>query len=227
MKRVNGVLTSIVALLVGISTATAADLYNPVNGSLKDPVGSGQICGFYAEASIGPGFTQNNTGVSSLSGVSGTTLSETGGIGVFTTGYDKCNIAGRFGLGIYGEVSDNFDVNGKVGNVNGKTSNFITFGENYSWGVGGKLFYDHGLGQIYTKLGWAETQDDVNSVVKTYNGFLWGTGISLKITGNVYAKMEFDQIHYTDASTFVFKTPIKWDQVDDRLLFGIGYSLGH
>jgi opacity protein-like surface antigen len=206
-------LVSALALLSGAAAANAADLYNGGgSGSLKDPAATSQISGFYVEGLAGPGFSQND-----VAGVA--TLSETGGVAVLRAGYDKANLAGRFGVGIYAEGSDNFDVNGKVPLAT------LKFGEQYGWGAGGKVFYDHGLGQVFGVLGWAETQDNVAGTVKTLDGYLWGAGISLKVFGNVYTKIEFDQIHYGDLTDRVTGVgSFKWSQVDDRLLFGIGYS---
>lgn len=207
-------LTAAVALIAGVTAAGAADLLTQATGLKDGSGGNPSISGPYFEVAIGEGFSQDKIGLPGT----GIDLSGTGGLFNLRAGYDLANVAGRFGLGVYGEGSNTFDVNGKVGPV--------SFGENWGWGAGGKVFYDHGTGQLYLLAGYAGTDVSAGGVQKTLDGFQWGGGISMKLTKNVYAKMEFDQIYYSDLSAHVAGTPITWAQTDDRVLVGIGYSLG-
>ena len=106
----------------------------------------------------------------------------------------------------------------------------VKWGENWTWGGGGKLFYDHGLGQIYVLGGYVGTNEVItppgsDKTTKTLDGAEWGAGISLKLAGNVYGKLEFNQIIYADEKLGSGTAPT-WKQVDDRVLFGLGYSFG-
>lgn len=203
-------MTAAIALLVGAGAAHAADVYS--HGGLKDGaptnVAYNPIYGFYVEVNGGLAFARND-----LAGV--ITLSETGGVVVGRAGYDFLIPGNRFGFGLWGEVGDGLDLNGKFGSA--------TFSENVSYGGGGKVFYDHGGGQIYAILGYAGTDVKIAGISKTLDGLEWGGGINLKLAGNWYGKLEFDQVRYSDAS-LGFGT--KWSQIDDRALIGIGYSFG-
>jgi opacity protein-like surface antigen len=201
-----------IAALFVASAAQAADVYSS-NGGLKDAPGAWSLGGWYGEFSIGGAFSQ--TDVANV-----TTLSSDGAIFVTRVGYDQSNIIGRIGIGAYAEGSDNFDVNGKA-----DLGQAIKFSQEWAWGAGGKLFYDHGNGQAYLLFGYAGTNQQAAGITKTENGYEWGGGINLKVTKYTYVKLEIDQIRYTDGSTFLAAMPVK-GQVDDRFLVGIGFSTG-
>lgn len=216
------------ALLALGGIANAADLYNS-SGSTKDSptvLGGGQgsqIVGFYGEIAVGPLYSSNTIDIVSTSA----SLSSDGGVVNGRVGYDYKFPSARFGVGAWGEVGTGFDASGKIGSGAGG----ITWSENLTWGAGGKIFYDHGLGQLYVIAGYAEADESVPSTTgpgnttKTLSGWEWGTGISLELVGRVYGKMEYDQIIYNSESLGT-GAPVKWSQVDNRVLFGLGFSTG-
>ena len=212
MKTTLATLTAAIALL-SAGAANAADMYAGNGGGYKDgPVVAGiPISGFYGEFLGGGGFSQ-----SELASV--VNLSSTGGVFIARVGYDRA-FAGKFGLGVWAEGSNSSDVNSSI-------ASFVKIGENWGWGAGGKVFYDHGGGQVYALLGYEGVDETVASVTKQLDGFVWGGGISLKLVGNFYGKLEFNQVRYTDLSQYSSTLPVKWAQTDDRILLGVGYSLG-
>ena len=211
---------AVAALALAAGTAQAADLYKNSSQPAESP--GFPIAGFYGEVSVGPAFTSN--GLNLLD--SSVSLSSEGGVVNARVGYDYKFPTSRFGVGLWGEGGSGFSLSGSASAL-GKG---FKWSEDWTWGAGGKLFYDHGQGQIYVIGGYAGAEEAItppagggSKATKTLTGGEWGTGISLKLVGNVYGKLEFDQIIYTDAN---LGTNAKWEQVDNRFLLGLGVSLG-
>jgi opacity protein-like surface antigen len=202
--------------------AAAADLNS--RGGYKDAAtpADSSIAGPYVEIASGFGFSSNTVSLFAAKN----DFSSDGGLVNARFGYDYKFSNSRLGFGVWGEGGDNFDTGGK------STGAGIKWGENWTWGGGVKAFYDHGLGQLYVIAGYAganqtiQADPGVQKISKTLAGFEWGTGISLKLAGNWYGKLEFDQILYQDASLTPYSPLTKWSQVDDRVLFGVGHSFG-
>ena len=213
---------AVAALALAAGSASASDLYS--NGSTKDAptilgASNNPIAGAYVELSTGFGFSSNNISLLSRSA----DLSSDGGLLNGRIGYDFKLPNHPFGVGVYVEGGDNFDVNGD--------ETGLKWSENWTWGAGGKLFYDHGLGQVYVLGGYAGANEVITptgypKITKTLSGGEWGVGISLKLAGNLYGKLEFNQIIYDAQNLGKAGVDPVWKQVDDRVLFGIGYSFG-
>lgn len=218
MKRL-ACLVSAVALL-SAGAASAADLYN---GSLKDggilgTPGNPSLHGFYGEIGVGYGFSQAKIG---LPDSSGGDLAATGAFFNARAGYDKL-LSGRVGAGVYVQGSNAFDVTGSAGSG----SDLVAFGNQWGYGAGAKLFYDYGTGQAYVLLGY-EGQDVTLTGTGTHHtdGFLWGGGISVKMTQNTYIGLEAVQIERGSVSGTA--TGIgSWSLggVDDRVSLRFGVS---
>ena len=217
-------LTAALALCAG--TAFAADL---TSGGLKDSgiAGVGPIQGIYFEMGVGYGFSQDKIGFSSTSGGD---LAATGTFFNARLGYDKAGlIGGRFGAGLYVQGSNAFDVNGSIGS----SSSLVTSGNQWGYGVGGKLFYDYGGGQAYVLLGY-EGQDvslgvpEAGTGSRHTDGILWGGGVSMKLTHNAYIGLEAVQIDRgTISGTFgtgAGASTWSFGGADDRVSLRVGIS---
>ena len=218
MKRII-ILTAAMALLAGAGLASAADL----PGSLKDSNNTviSPIQGLYGEVAVGYGYSQGQTvGFASA----GADLAATGTLFNLRAGYDKANLAGKFGAGVYAEGSNAFDVSGGVGNAK--------LGEHWSYGSGVKGFYDYGSGQTYILAGWEGTDVSVPGGTKHLDGVMWGVGVNTKIAKNAYAKIEFNQtydgtVNWTPATTGTClgaHANCSLTDVDNRILFGVGFT---
>lgn len=232
--RLQAFITSAVAALaLAVCSANAADLYSN-SGSTKDTPGAvvvSSIAGPYVEVAVGPSFSSDKAYL--LGG--NATLGSDGGVLNGRAGYDLPipGIGKRFGVGVWGEVGDAFSANGSL-NYGGTP--VVTWNENLTYGGGGKVFYDHGGGQVYAILGYAASGVDITApntktgkMVKdsaTVDGLEWGAGISLLLIKNVYAKLEFNQIDYNSKSLSALGTGSKVDPVENRVLFGVGISIG-
>jgi hypothetical protein len=219
-------LTTAAALLIGsCALGHGADLNT---SGLKDASGNAYspIQGFYGEAALGYGFSQGQTvGFASA----GADLAATGALFNLRAGYDKVNLAGRLGAGVYAEGSNDFNVTGSVTNGTAHAS----LGEHWSYGAGAKGFYDYGTGQTYVLAGWEGTDVSVPGGTQHLDGVMWGIGINTKLTKNLYAKVEFDQVYY---GTVNWTTPAtgtclgghancSLTDVDNRFLAGFGFTL--
>ena len=236
--RLQAFITSAVAALaLAVCSANAADLYSN-SGSAKDTPGAvvvSSIAGPYVEVAVGPSFSSDKAYL--LGG--NATLGSDGGVLNGRAGYDLPipGIGKRFGVGVWGEVGDTFSANGNA-SVPTSTPVTIKWNENLTYGGGGKVFYDHGSGQIYAILGYAASDLSVTATkgaksVKdnvTADAVEWGAGISLLLVKNVYAKLEFNQLDYNSQGLHAISTAsgagAKIDPVENRVLFGIGISLG-
>jgi hypothetical protein len=214
--KISALAGAILALTLGAGVANAADL----PAGLKDGAPS-SLSGFYGEIAGGYGFSQGTVTGLAASGVS---LASTGALFNLRGGYDYKFPSARFGVGVWAEGSNAVDVNG--------TSDGFSLGNRWSWGTGGKLFYDYGTGQVYAIGGYEGTQVTATGASTQYlDGGLWGVGINTKIAKNAYVKLEFDQIYNgaidwkavkagdTAASAFSLS------QVDNRVLVGIGFTV--
>jgi hypothetical protein len=205
----NGLLAAL-ALLIGAAPAAAADI------STKDPsspfLSGGQSWnGAYVEIGVGPGFVKT-----SLAGL--VNLNEKGLEGTLRAGYDYRFPNSRLAIGLYGEVGNAFDVNGS--NLGG----FLKLGNQWQYGLGGKLSYDHGSGQIYGILGAAWEGFSLNTPIGSTNptstGIKYGVGTNVKVYGPVYLGIELSQ---TDWGSFT-ATPLhfKATNTDDAVRIFIG-----
>ena len=141
MKRII-TLTAAMALLAGAGLASAADL----PGSLKDSNNTviSPIQGLYGEVAVGYGYSQGQTvGFASA----GADLAATGTLFNMRAGFDKINLAGKFGAGIYAEGSNAFNVSGGISGL-GRLSEHWSYGS----GVKGKINHSmsHGLPVVAT-----------------------------------------------------------------------------
>jgi hypothetical protein len=216
MKRII-TLTAAMALLAGAGLASAADL----PGSLKDSNNTviSPIQGLYGEVAVGYGYSQGQTvGFASA----GADLAATGTLFNMRAGFDKINLAGKFGAGIYAEGSNAFNVSGGISGL-GRLS------EHWSYGSGVKGFYDYGSGQTYILAGWEGTDVSVPGGTKHLDGVMWGVGVNTKIAKNAYAKIEFNQTYYgtinwTTPATGTSLASYSLTDVDNRILFGVGFT---
>lgn len=222
MRIYSTILGSLVALGVLSAVASAADLYSN-QGSLKDSAGvatNPSIIGPYVEAVVGPAFNSSTVNLFST----GTDLSAEGGYVGGRGGWDVL-IPGQkhFGVGVFGEIGTNFNADGKI-------AGGLAWREDLSYGAGGKLFFDHGAGQLYGLLEWAGAQTNFSaasgSFDKTLSGYGWGVGISLALYKGWYAALEFDQRIY-DSISIGGNTPVHWSQDDNVVTFRTGVSLGN
>ncbi len=213
-------LASAAALLIGsCALGYGADL----PGSLKDSNNTviSPIHGLYGEVAVGYGYSQGQTAGFASAGAD---LAATGTLFNLRAGYDKANLAGKFGAGVYAEGSNAFDVSGGVGNAK--------LGEHWSYGSGVKGFYDYGSGQTYILAGWEGTDVSVPGGTKHLDGVMWGIGVNTKIAKNAYAKIEFDQIYYgtinwtaaTSGGCMGTNYSCSLTDVDNRILFGVGFT---
>lgn len=177
-------LASAIALLSGAAAANAADLLSTKDTPATTNLIGSAWNGFYAEVGVGPGFAQTK-----VAGV--ISLSEKGTEGTFRLGYDYRFSGTRFALGVFGDVSNSFDVNGGLAN--------IKLGDQWYERVGGKLSYDHGSGQIYVIGGAAWEGFNIASTNTSLNGWSYGVGFNVKIAGPWYAGIELTQ---TDWGSF-------------------------
>lgn len=209
--------TAALALIAGAGLAQAADLTG-TSGSTKDGTGYSSIQGFYTELALGYGFSQGD--VVGFAPV-GANLSATGTLLNLRAGYDKINLAGKFGAGVYAEVGDAFDLRG---GINGNA-----FSENWSYGAGVKLFYDYGTGQAYVLGGYEGTEITATGASPHLDGGMWGVGVNMKLARNVYAKLEFDQVYYGTVNWTAIQSgsPVNFSlgNVDNRVMFGFGLTV--
>lgn len=223
MRTFNAFLGALATLAVLASPAYSADLY--AHGGYKDgsaPIVSDSqaISGPYVEVAIGPSFSSSTANLSRTD----IDLGAQGGYFGGRAGYDLslASFANKkFGIGVWGEVGTNFDAGGTIAGV-------VNWNKDLNWGAGGKVFYDHGSGQIYGILGYTGEDFNISSgatkIDKTLTGYEWGTGISLLLSKGWYGKLEFDQVRFNDET--IVAGGLKWQQVDNRVLFGTGVSLG-
>jgi hypothetical protein len=221
MRTISAFIAGFAALASLSASALAADLYH--SGSLKDAPATDvqtSISGPYVEASIGPTFGAPRAGIANVTSLD---LGFDGGNVNGRAGYDLLvpGALKRFGVGVWGEVGTSFDASGSALNA-------ITWNQDLTYGFGGKVFYDHGSGQLYAIGGYAAADESITvgnvKSNKTLTGWEWGTGISLLLVKGVYGKLEFDQLRYNDEK--VDSGLIKISQVDNRVLFGVGVSVG-
>ena len=187
--------TAVAALLAAVNPAYPADLTNPSN-SAKDPYAAAAVWqGFYMEAGIGPGFTQNDTKVFTTSG----TLSSTGAEFDGRVGYDR-SIGNNLLLGVYADFGNSFDVNGKFGSG----PNVVTWGEKWTYSLGAKAGYDYDSGQAYCIAGYAHQDISVAALTSWgtgLDGIKYGCGIQMKIFGpHLYTGLEFTQTRFNAAT---------------------------
>lgn len=202
-------IASAAALLAGCSAAMAADL------STKDTGNSGALAlpsswsGLYVEAGVGPGFAQ--TRVANI-----VTLSEKGTEATARIGYDYRLQGTRFAVGVFGDVSNSFDVNGSIGNV-------IKLGNQWQYSVGGRLAYDHGSGQIYALAAGAWEGFNVASSSSTLTGFKYGGGVNVKIAGPWYAGLELTQTDWGNFTVQPLHLAVKNTDDAVRVFTGVSF----
>lgn len=189
MKGLKTIFFGAAALLAAVAPVGAADLLSTKDGTPQSNLIGQAWNGAYVEVGAGPGFVQTK-----VAGV--VTLSERGTEGTFRLGYDYRFPNSRFAVGVYGDVSNSFDVNGNI-------ANFIKLGDTWQYGFGAKFSFDHGAGQVYGIVGPAwegfNFSGALGSSTHTSTGLKYGGGVNVKVVGPWYVGLELTQ---TDWGSF-------------------------
>lgn len=209
MRHLKTLTAAVAILAASAGLAGAADLTN--GGGLKDSASNPNIwSGFYAELGVGPGFSQT-----SVSGVA--TLAATGTEFDFRLGYDRA-LVNHILVGVYGDVGNNFDVNG--------TAYGISFGNRWTYGGGVKAAYDYDTGQVYAIAGYAHQDVGFTGWSSGLDGFKWGGGIQMKIFGpHLYTGLEATQTLYNPATTpIILGSSFKFTDTNDEVKAKLGWK---